>query len=71
MVSKRKPQSSALVWLEVKGLKESKAANNPDGGLRGLLSFLERKATGVSSRNKPVVVKKVCFRFSEILKGVT
>ncbi|ROT40062.1 mRNA export factor mex67 [Sodiomyces alkalinus F11] len=65
MVSKRKPQGGPLVWLEVKGLKESKAASNPDGGLRDLLAFLERKATGVASRIRPVVVKKVCLAIGD------
>lgn len=60
LVSRRKPQSSGLVWLTVKGLKESKAASNDDGGLRDLLMFLERKATTLSGRNKTVHIKKVC-----------
>ncbi|KAL1880514.1 hypothetical protein VTK73DRAFT_5714 [Phialemonium thermophilum] len=41
--------------LKVYGLKESKAANNPDGGLRSLLTFLERKA---SSADKQVTIQK-------------
>lgn len=57
----RDPQAP-LVSLRVRGLKESKAASNPDGGLKDLLSFLERKATGLDvEHNKPVRIKKVCF----------
>ncbi|KAL0939258.1 mRNA export factor mex67 [Colletotrichum truncatum] len=62
LVSKRKPQSGGLVWLSVKGLKESRAASNDDGGLRDLLTFLERKATTLSNRNKQVVIKKSSMR---------
>jgi nuclear RNA export factor len=40
--------------LQITGLKSSKAAANPDGGLESLLSFLERKASGT------VKIKKVC-----------
>ncbi|OLN81392.1 mRNA export factor mex67 [Colletotrichum chlorophyti] len=62
MISRRKPQSAGLVWLSVKGLKDSKAASNPDGGLRDLLSFLERKSTTLSGRNKQVHIKKSNIR---------
>lgn len=41
--------------LKIRGLKDSKAANNPDGGLRSLLDFLERKA----SRERPITLGKV------------
>ncbi|TDZ27179.1 mRNA export factor mex67 [Colletotrichum spinosum] len=58
LVSKKKPQNSGLVWLTVKGLKESKASSNRDGGFKDLLAFLERKATSLSERRKPVVIKK-------------
>ncbi|CAI4213729.1 unnamed protein product [Parascedosporium putredinis] len=49
-----------LVWLKVKGLKESKAASNPGGGLKDLLHFLERKATSLATRsnNRPVAIKQ-------------
>jgi len=43
--------------LQITGLKSSKAASNPDGGLESLLSFLERKA---SDRTRTVKIKKVC-----------
>lgn len=47
--------------LQVSGLSESKAAGNPDGGLDALLSFLERKASGLDSKsNRAVKIKKVC-----------
>jgi nuclear RNA export factor len=48
--------------LQVDGLKASKAASNPDGGLESLLGFLERKAAGLDSgSNRAVKIKKVCF----------
>jgi nuclear RNA export factor len=43
------------VFIKVHGLKESKAASNPDGGLRSLLDFLERK----SSKERPITLGKV------------
>lgn len=53
----------ALTYLRVHGMKQSKAANNPDGGLKDLLSFLERKSTSLieGRRTRQVVIKKVCF----------
>ncbi|SPQ18893.1 5225ea91-c52b-4386-b491-326d23fb02ef [Thermothielavioides terrestris] len=38
--------------LKIHGLKNSKAASNPDGGLRSLLEFLERK----SSKERPITL---------------
>ncbi|KAK4148512.1 hypothetical protein C8A00DRAFT_19671 [Chaetomidium leptoderma] len=46
-----KPQFNK-VTLKIHGLKESKAASNPDGGLRSLLGFLERK----SSKERPITL---------------
>lgn len=43
------------VTIKVLGLKDSKAANNPDGGLRSLLDFLERKA----SKERPITLSRV------------
>lgn len=57
MVKKR--DHAPLVWLDIKGLSESKAANNSGRGLRELLSFVERKATGLTQRAPPVVIKQV------------
>ena len=49
-----------LVWLTVKGLKESRAADNPGGGVKDLLQFLERKSSALSHRSKnPVAIKQV------------
>ena len=59
MDSVKRKQDVPLIWLDVRGLAESKAANNPGGGIRDLLSFLERKATGLTQRAPPVVIKKV------------
>lgn len=44
--------------LKIHGLKESKAATNSDGGMRSLLTFLERKA---SKGDKQVTIQKVRF----------
>jgi nuclear RNA export factor len=50
------------VSLRVRGLKESKAASNHDGGLKDLLSFLERKANGQDVESHQMVrIKKVCL----------
>jgi nuclear RNA export factor len=50
------------VSLRVRGLKESKAALNHDGGLKDLLSFLERKVNGQDvESHKMVRIKKVCL----------
>lgn len=46
--------------LQVAGLKASKAANNEGGGLKELLSFLERKAQTVGKTTRPIRIKKVC-----------
>lgn len=53
----------ALTYLRVHGMKQSKAANNPDGGLKDLLSFMERKSTSLieGRRTRQVVIKKVCY----------
>ena len=50
-----------LTWVKVKGLKESKAASNPGGGVQDLIQFLERKATTLANRRptRPVAIKKV------------
>lgn len=46
----------------VLGLKQSKAASNPDGGVKDLLAFLERKATGIEAAagTDAVRIRKVC-----------
>lgn len=62
MPSKRGQQKTqGLVWLSIKGLKDSKAASNPGGGVKDLLQFLERKATTMASRSstKPIAIKQV------------
>lgn len=49
-----------LTWLRVRGLKQSKAASNPDGGLSDLLSFMERKASSFSTgRRRHLTIRKV------------
>lgn len=56
-------KGASLVYLRVHGMKQSKAAANPDGGLKDLLSFIERKATSLldGRRTRQVIIKKVCF----------
>ncbi|KJZ78327.1 hypothetical protein HIM_02365 [Hirsutella minnesotensis 3608] len=56
----RRGRSAGLTYLRVHGLKDSKAASNQDGGLGGLLSFMERKASSLGSRrqSRPVIIKK-------------
>lgn len=57
----RVQSSTPLSFLRVHGLKESKAASNPDGGLSDLLAFLERKAAALTTgRQKRITIKKVC-----------
>lgn len=47
--------------LRVHGLKESKAASKSDGGLKDLITFLERKAAAVGNNSRrSVMIKKVC-----------
>jgi nuclear RNA export factor len=58
----RRDLQTPLTSLRVRGLKESKAASNLDGGLKDLLSFLERKANGQDvESHRGVRIKKVCF----------
>jgi nuclear RNA export factor len=53
--------AASILQLRVRGLKDSKASKNADGGLKDLLSFLERKATGLDNEAGMLVrIKKVC-----------
>ena len=54
-----RPATGALDQILIRGLGQSKAATNADGGLESLISWLERKATG--SNEEAVRVKKVCL----------
>ena len=54
--------TGALDQILIRGLGQSKAATNADGGLESLISWLERKATG--SNGEAVKVKKVCLASS-------
>jgi nuclear RNA export factor len=60
--TKSRPNNTSLSFLRVHGLKESKAASNPDGGLSDLLAFLERKASSFTTgrEKRQVTIKKVC-----------
>lgn len=48
---------SNMATLKIHGMSNSKATGNRDGGLRSLLTFLERKA----SKDKAVTIGKVYF----------
>lgn len=51
-----------LTQIAVKGFKTSKAASNPDGGIKDLLAFLERKASAPNASARELVrIKKVCL----------
>lgn len=56
----RAGKDSQLDKLIVRGLKQSRAATNPDGGLKDLLAFLERKASGADPKREPIRIRKVC-----------
>ena len=60
----RSRDMTGLTLLRVGGLKDSKASNNPDGGVNDLLAFLERKAASFRpgpKRKAAINIKKVCF----------
>ena len=51
-------------WAQVivRGFQNSKAASNPDGGIKDLIAFLERKASAPDTSAKDFVrVQKVCL----------
>ena len=50
---------NGLEKICVRGLKDSKAASNPGGGVSELVTFLERKAT--HGTEGPMKIKKVCL----------
>ncbi|KAI1142661.1 NTF2-like protein [Hypoxylon sp. FL0543] len=50
--------ASDSVVLQVQGLNSSKAANNEGGGLKELLTFLERKGQTVGKTARPIRIKK-------------
>lgn len=53
---------SEYTYLSIRGLRQSKAAANPDGGVSALLGFLERKGSGLDASSKRgVQIKKVCM----------
>lgn len=46
----------------VRGFQNSKAASNPDGGIKDLIAFLERKASAPDASARDLVrVKQVCL----------
>lgn len=59
--SNRRTDIAPLVTLKVEGLKNSKAASNAGGGLKELLTFLERKAQSIDRTTRPIRIKKVCY----------
>ncbi|KAI1433630.1 hypothetical protein GGR50DRAFT_667377 [Xylaria sp. CBS 124048] len=54
----RRADAVPPVTLKVEGLKASKAASNPGGGLKELLSFLERKAQTIGNTSRHIRIKK-------------
>lgn len=46
--------------LIVSGVKSSRAASNPDGGVKSLVQWLERKASAMKGSGRSVTIKKVC-----------
>ena len=61
-------RDGGLDQIRVRGLKESKAASNEDGGVSDLLAFLERKANGPDTKPGDAVrIQKVCLslRFND------
>ncbi|KAI1421011.1 hypothetical protein F5Y12DRAFT_69955 [Xylaria sp. FL1777] len=50
------------VTIKVEGLKASKAASNEGGGLKELLTFLERKSQSVGHIARPIRIKKSLMR---------
>lgn len=63
LVKERDPNVRAR-WEQiiVRGFQNSKAASNPDGGIKDLIGFLERKATPTDASARDLVrVKKVCL----------
>ncbi len=64
-----KAQNAAgLSYLRIRGLKQSKASSNQDGGVSDLLSFLERKASSFTPerQKRNIMIKKVCFYIDEV-----
>lgn len=46
----------------IRGFQNSKAASNPDGGIKDLIAFLERKASAPDASARDLVrIKKVCL----------
>lgn len=58
---KKRDRQNGLEQIRVIGLRQSKASANIDGGVKDLLAFLERKATGPDAPgNEAVRIRKVC-----------
>lgn len=56
-----KRSSEALDEIRVIGWRQSKAAGNSDGGVKDLVGFLERKASGTDTSARAAVrIRKVC-----------
>ncbi|KAI0187265.1 hypothetical protein F4808DRAFT_439978 [Astrocystis sublimbata] len=60
--SRRADTVPPSVTLKVEGLKASRAASNEGGGLRELLSFLERKAQSTGQITRHIRIKKSQMR---------
>ena len=58
---KKESAPGGLDQLVIHGLKQSKAASNPGGGVKELLEFLERKSTPNAPSGEAVRIRKVCL----------
>ncbi|KAF2963439.1 hypothetical protein GQX73_g10131 [Xylaria multiplex] len=54
----RRADTEPLVALKVEGLKASKAASNQGGGVKELLTFIERKAKSTGQITRPIKIRK-------------
>ncbi|KAM6539266.1 nuclear mRNA export, poly(A)+RNA binding protein [Fusarium falciforme] len=68
----RSQDMTGLKMVRVGGLKESKAASNPGGGLNDLLGFLERKASSLRTGSKrKVAIRKSHYVGDYVYVGAT
>ncbi|GAW18259.1 hypothetical protein ANO14919_077330 [Xylariales sp. No.14919] len=54
----RRADSEPAITLKVEGLKASKAASNQGGGVKELLTFIERKAKSIGQIARPIRITK-------------
>ncbi|KAL2269941.1 hypothetical protein VTJ83DRAFT_2125 [Remersonia thermophila] len=59
--------SDKKVAIKIRGMKDSKASGNRDGGLRSLLDFIERKA----SKGRPITLGRAVVRGEDVCLTVS